>query len=392
MAAPTIAAALSTTTSTTEGPTRAETTTTTAPSTTTTAVRHVTVAIAGDVLTNKNVLRSLPEAGPGAYDFGPIFAPIAPYLRAADFAVVNLETRLAGPERGYSSFPRFNTPDPLAAALRNAGVDLTANANNHALDMGWEGLARTVDVLEAAGLGSIGTYRTQAERDTPYVVDVGGIDLCFSSYTTITNGIPLPQGRPYALALLDPAVVAADSARARAAGADLVIAIIHWGVEYARRPSLALQTLSETLLRDCGVDAIVAGHPHVVQPIERVTVSASVTGGRYAVYSMGNFMSGMSTRYSDGGMVVYLRIEMRDGAAWVDGIQYLPVYMQRGISGGRMNYRVLPVLPGLIPESDLPLTARDKAKLAEIWRDTKGLVDDPSIGVTALDGSSLSID
>ena len=315
----------------------------------------------------------------------PIFAPVAPYLRAADFTVVNLETRLAGAERGYSSFPRFNTPDSLATALKGAGVDLVANANNHVLDMGWAGLARTLDVVKAAGLDSIGTYASQAARDTPYVVDVGGIRLCFMSYTTITNGIGVPRDHPYAVALLDPAVVTADSARARAAGADLVIAIIHWGVEYERQPSKAIQQLSETLVRDCGVDAIIAGHPHVVQPIVKVAVPDSPAGGKYVVYSMGNFMSGMSTRYSDGGIVVYLHIEKRDGAAWVKDLQYLPVYMQRGVSGGRVNYRVLPDPPGVLPESDLSLAARDKAKLEEIGWDTFDLVDAPDIGVTALD-------
>jgi poly-gamma-glutamate capsule biosynthesis protein CapA/YwtB (metallophosphatase superfamily) len=343
------------------------------------------VAIAGDVLTNAQVLHSLPRTGPGAYDFGPIFAPVAPYLGAADFTVVNLETRLAGPERGYSSFPRFNTPDSLATALKGAGVDLVVNANNHVLDMGWEGLVRTLDVVKAAGLGSIGTYGSQADRDTPYVVEVGGIRLCFMSYTTTTNGISVPRDHPYAVARLDPAVVAVDSARARAAGADLVIAIVHWGVEYARRPSKDLQRLGETLLRDCGVDAIIAGHPHVVQPIEKVAVPGSVTGGKYVVYSMGNFMSGMSTRYSDCGIVVYLHIEKRGGATWVKDLQYLPVYMQRGVNGGRVCYRVLPDTPGVLPESDLSLTARDKAKLEEIGRDTFEIVDDPDIGVTALD-------
>jgi poly-gamma-glutamate capsule biosynthesis protein CapA/YwtB (metallophosphatase superfamily) len=352
--------------------------------TTTTASRQVTVAIAGDVLTNAQVLNSLARTGPDAYDFGPIFAPVAPYLRAADYTVVNLETRLAGADRGYSTFPRFNTPDSLATALKGAGVDMVANANNHVLDMGWEGLARSIDVVAAAGLDSIGTYRSQAERDAPHIVDVGGVHICFLSYTTTTNGLPVPKDHPYAVNLLDPARVAADSERAREAGADLVIAIIHWGVEYARRPAQAIRDLGEKLVRDCGVDAVVAGHPHVVQPIERVEVPGGPTGGRYIVYSLGNFMSGMSTRYSDGGIVVYLRIEKRDGAAWVSGIDYLPVYMQRGVSGGRVGYRVLPDPPGGTPESDLPITDRDLAKLEEIGWDTFELLDDPAKGVTAL--------
>jgi poly-gamma-glutamate capsule biosynthesis protein CapA/YwtB (metallophosphatase superfamily) len=371
-----------------------EITTTTAPpveTTTTTTLRRITVAIAGDVLTNKPILRAAYRSDSRSYDFDPIFAPITPYLKAADLTVVNLETRLAGPERGYSSFPRFDTPDALAATLKGAGVDVVANANNHALDMGWEGVARTLDVVEGVGLDSIGTYRSQAERDIPYVVDVGGIKLGFLNYTSITNGISVPKDHPYALALLDPAVVVIDAAKAREAGADLVIALLHWGVEYQRRPAEGLQVLGERLLRECGVDAIVAGHPHVVGPIERVGAPGTGTGGKYVMYSVGNLMSSMVDRYSDCGVVAYLQIEKLGSTAWVTGVQYLPVYMQRGASDGRVSYRILPVLPGVDPLSDLPLTARDRAKLDQIWRDTYSMLDDPRAGVTALDRSTLPI-
>ncbi len=363
------------------------TTTSTAASlpetTTTTAPLDITVAVAGDVLSNKGILTSVSAQ---AYDYVPIFAPIAPYLEAADYTVVNLETRLAGAERDYSSFPRFNAPDTVATALKGAGVDMVANANNHALDKGWEGMIRTLDVVEAAGLESTGAYRSQVERDTPQVVEVKGVKLCFLSYTSLTNGLVVPKDHPYALNLLDPTVVAADAARARAAGADLVVAILHWGVEYQRQPNGAQRTMSDTLLRDCGIDVIVGGHPHVIQPIEKVSVPESVTGEKYVVYSVGNFMSSMVTRYSDCGVIVYLNIEKAGGNTWVKDIQYLPVYMYRAVSGGHKNYRVLPDLPGLNPGCDLPLTVRDRAKLDEIWRDTSSMLDDPSMWVTGFEG------
>ncbi len=340
------------------------------------------MAIAGDVLSNKAILTSVFAQ---TYDYAPIFAPIGPYLEAADYTIVNLETRLAGAERGYSSFPRFNAPDTVAAALKGAGVDMVANANNHALDQGWEGMVRTLEVVEAAGLESIGAYRSQAERDAPQVVEVKGIKLCFLSYTSLTNGLPVPKDHSYALNTLDPTVVAADAARARAAGADLLVAILHWGVEYQRQPNRAQRTMSETLLRDCGIDVIVGGHPHVIQPIEKVAVPGSVTGEKYVVYSVGNLMSSMITRYSDCGVIVYLNIEKAGGKTWVKDIQYLPVYMYRAMSGGHKNFRVLPDLPGLDPGCDLPLTARDKAKMDTIWRDTSSMLDDPSMGVTAFE-------
>ncbi len=114
-----------------------------------------------------------------SYDFWPVFKPIATYLAMADYAVANLETRLAGPEFGYSGYPLFNSPDELAHALKYAGFDLVGTANNHSFDMGWEGIVGTLDRLDAAGVSHVGTYRSMEEKETPFIVehrwDQGGL-------------------------------------------------------------------------------------------------------------------------------------------------------------------------------------------------------------------------
>jgi poly-gamma-glutamate synthesis protein (capsule biosynthesis protein) len=173
-----------------------DTTTTTAvepedpPSSTTTTTEplRITVAAVGDVLTHMPVVNSARNAKDGTYDFRPVFAPVAPYLKSADYAVANLETRLAGAEKGFSGYPRFNSPEQLGYSLRAVGFDLIAPANNHSLDMGYEGIVATLDNLDRAALDHVGTYRSSAEQAQPFVVNIEGINVGFVNYTATLTG------------------------------------------------------------------------------------------------------------------------------------------------------------------------------------------------------------
>lgn len=330
------------------------------------AVTRVTLAFAGDLLMHVPIGASVYDPATGRYDFGRVFAPIAPYLSEADYTVANLETRLAGAARGYHGYPSFNSPDDLAPALRAAGVDALGTANNHSLDMGWEGVVRTLDVLETAGLRHAGTARTPAERDAPCVVDVRGVRIAFLNYTDYLNGIPPPAGRPYAVNVLSVAAVAAEAARARAEGAELVVAFLHWGSEYQRTPSRVQTSLAPALI-DAGVDLIVGHHPHVVQPIARVRGSSGREG--YVAYSLGNFVSDQRSRYRDSGLLLYADVLEDGSGVRVTGLRYLPVYVQKTWWGGRTRYRVLPAHPDLPPGSDLGVSSSERWRMAQVWEE-----------------------
>ena len=102
-----------------------------------------TIAFTGDILMHMDLVRSGYDANTDSYDFTRVFAPVAPYLHQADYAVGNLETRMAGEERGFSGYPRFNSPDELASGLKASGFTMLATANNHSMDMGWDGIVHT---------------------------------------------------------------------------------------------------------------------------------------------------------------------------------------------------------------------------------------------------------
>ena len=361
----------------------------TSSTTTTTAPIDITVAAVGDVLTAMPIINSVRDSKTGSYNFGPIFSPVAPYLRAADYTVANLETRLAGPAAGYSGYPRFNSPGELAFALKDIGVDLAATANNHSLDMGWDGIVKTLDKLDSASLAHVGTYRTSAERTKPFIADIRGIKVAFLNYTASLNGLAVPKDHPYAVNVLDVDQVASDAGMARLYGADVVIAILHYGNEYEREPSEDQIQISRELLSR-GVDVILGSHPHVVQPIWHI---GGYTGwkvsDKYIVYSLGNFVSNQSWQYSDSGIVAYVHIEKKGLSVSVTGISYLPVYVQQRALSGKTTFRVLPVLPGLEPDTDVPLSDADRQRMSAVWEELRPLLYSPNEGISPLDPSRL---
>jgi poly-gamma-glutamate synthesis protein (capsule biosynthesis protein) len=378
------------TTTTTEAPVRPEPAP--EPTTTTTRPIRITVAAVGDVIPQDSILEAILDPGTGSYDFQSVFAPVAPYLAGADYTVANLDTRLAGPESGYSGYPRMNSPTELAFALKSAGVDMAATANTQSLDGGWEGIVGTLDRLDRAGLAHVGTSRSSQERSTPVVVDISGIRVGFLNYTASLNGLSLPEEHEgYAVNILDPDAVAEDAMTARVWGANVVIALLHWGDEYEREPSKEQTEVSKEILSR-GVDVIIGSHPHVVQPIAHVVQYSSwrVTS-KYVAYSLGNFLSNQRWRYSDSGLVAYVHIEKRGLRAVVTGVSYLPVYVQRSTAESPVRYRVLPVLPGGRAQTDIPLTLREVERMAQVWADLRQQVYRPDEGIAPLDPAAIGL-
>ncbi|MEW5761711.1 MAG: CapA family protein [Bacillota bacterium] len=340
----------------------------------------ITLAAVGDLLMHMPVVNAARDGQSGTYDFSAIFAPVRPYISFPDFAIANLETRLAGAARGYCGYPLFNTPAQLAYDLRKAGVDLVATANNHSLDMGWDGIVQTLDNLDAAGVAHVGTYRNATEKATPFIADVHGVRVAILNYTASTNGLPVPPGKDFAVNILDPQVVVAEARAARRMDADLVVAILHFGNEYQRWPTQEQRQLARELCAG-GVDVIIGSHPHVVQPIERLTVMRNgKTYGCVVAYSLGNFISNQRWRYSDSGIVLYLRIEKDHHGTRIRSVEYLPVWVQKKAVAGRWIYRVLPVTPD-IPAAATSLTDPERQRMAEVWEELTTHLNNPAQGI-----------
>ncbi|MEW5785672.1 MAG: CapA family protein [Bacillota bacterium] len=288
----------------------------------------------------------------GRYDFTPSFEIIAPLVKEADLAVVTLETAQAGEETGgYSAYPTFNSPIEVSQALKQAGFDVFNTANNHIMDRGYDGLMKTLDNVRALGVKVIGTHKSQAERDTPFIQDINGIKVGFVSYTYNTNGFYPPAGHEYAINFIpdfqtiEPVI--ADIKAARNAGADLVAAYLHWGEEYVHEPMQRQKEIAAELAR-AGCDLIIGTHSHVLQPIDLITVNQADGGARKAVviYALGNFCTnqhlteGVPTDLTRYGIMARIELakDMNSGEAWVEDVNYTVNICHIG-----WRHRVIPV-------------------------------------------------
>ncbi|MCD8385777.1 MAG: CapA family protein [Bacteroidales bacterium] len=299
--------------------------------------QEATLVFAGDAMMHQGQIDAARRAD-GTYDYSGYFAAIQPLVSGADYAVVNLETPLGG--RPYAGYPCFCAPDSYAQELADTGFDLFLTANNHTLDRHARGLRRTVDVLRGMGVDQVGTYRNEEQRDSvlPLLRDIRGFKVGFLNYTYGTNGIEPRDG--VVVDYINKDRIHRDVAATREAGAEIVCVAIHWGDEYKLLPNASQRAMADFLVSQ-GVDLVIGGHPHVIQPMEMRQRS----DGRNAlvVYSLGNLISNMKTRDTRGGALVKVWLG-RDsvGAAQVDSAAYRLVFTEAPAQGIR-NYRLVDV-------------------------------------------------
>jgi len=251
--------------------------------------RTVTVLGSGDVLVHPALWQQAAadaRAGGGSgYDFGPIFAGVAPITRAVDLATCELETPLAPPQGPFAGWPDFDAPPQVLTALTGAGYDTCTTASNHTLDQGYAGVRRTLDELDAAGLQHTGSARSADEAARPLIRTTGnGVRIAQLAYAFGFNGHSVPAAQPWLANTIDVPAILAAAHRARQAGADIVVLSMHWGLEYHHDPSAEQAALAEELLASPDVDLILGAHAHVVQPFQRLH-------GKWVVYCMGNQIS-----------------------------------------------------------------------------------------------------
>ena len=265
-----------------------ETTTTTQTETQT----EWTLLAAGDVLMNRTE--------PAGVD---PFEGIDPPLGSGDLAVVNVEMAISDRGTPIGKYFTFRAPSSAAQRIADAGIDVANLANNHAKDYGAEALLDTIALLESAGVVALGAGSNDVEAFRHRVLEVGeDVTVAFVGVSKIVpRGFPAGPDSPGIASDVEPERVF-DSVRIAAGEADVVIAVVHWGIEVATCPSAEQRTFAQTLF-DAGADAVIGHHPHVLQAIEFVD-------GRLVAYSLGNFV--WHPRWSITGETGVLQIDFVD--------------------------------------------------------------------------------
>lgn len=321
----------------------------------------IRISSVGDIMAHQTQLTAQKQAD-GTYSFDNNFQYMKELFTSSDVMIGNLETTFAGEKKGYSAYPRFNTPDALAGAIKNSVINLVATANNHTYDNGGEAMLRTLDVLHAQGLETFGTQKTVEEKN--YVIrEVKGVKIGFASYTyesgknpeglKTINGITVGKAYEPLLNSFDPYDSAEDlvkmkevAAKMKADSAEVIVFVVHWGIEYKQKPS-DNQILVAKALNEAGVDVIFGSHPHVVQPIDFI-VNDSTQHMTFVAYSMGNFISNqryesMQNYSTEDGLFVGVEIEKEgNGKPVLRQVFYEPTWVNRYKKGDKYYFEVVP--------------------------------------------------
>lgn len=324
-----------------------------------------TILAAGDVLPHTTVQRNA-ETGDGGWDFTPLWEAVTPWVQGADLALCHLEVPVVPEGAAPSGYPVLGAPRELVANLGAAGWDGCSTGSNHSVDKGWDGLVATLDALDAAGMGHVGTARTEAEAAQPqlYQLEREGqvVTVAHLSATYSTNGLPVPSDAPWSVQIIDTEQIVAQAGAARAAGADLVLASIHCCEEYTDQPVERQVDIARALADSGQVDLVIGNHSHVPQPMERLEGGPGGEG-MWVAYSMGNYISNQDANccrpQTGTGTLMWANVEKPPGGpARVTGLEWTAV------PGDRLGSQRIYAMPDLLEHRiEAPLLSLSREEL-----------------------------
>ena len=250
----------------------------------------LTILCCGDNLMHRQLYENA-FTGDG-YDFTPYYVHVKEQVQAADIATVNQETPLASDLYELSTYPRFNSPKAVGAALLDTGFDVINLGNNHIYDCGSDGAAATKNYFDERDVPVVGVYDSYDDMMDIRVVEKNGIRVAFLGFTESTNQPPDGEGADIVW-MDDRQTASAQIARAKEVS-DVLCAHVHWGEEGTTQLTDRQKAYAQFLV-DEGVDIIFGNHPHWLQ---KLTVLTRASDGAKCpvIFSLGNFVSGMDRR------------------------------------------------------------------------------------------------
>ena len=283
-----------------------------------------TIVSFGDTLCHKPLYNAAYDKETGIYDFSSMFKYVEKYFQNSTINIGNCESPMAGSERGYSGYPTFNAPEHLAK--------------------GFSGLSSTLDFLDDAGIAHVGTARTEEEQNTILFMDLNGIKTAFLSYTYGTNGIPVPEDKEFCVNLIDEDLILKQIEQAKNEGAELIVASMHWGIEYQTTENAEQDRLAEFLIKN-DVNIILGSHPHVLQPMKMLEVKNDEGEEKegLVIFSQGNFFSNQTQENTQNTAIFNIEVKKdgKTGEVTVEKVTYAPIYVNRKEPGAKDRYELL---------------------------------------------------
>ena len=314
-------------------------------------VSTATILSTGDLLMHSQLITDAWQPD-GSYDFSYIFPYVTEYATAADYAVANLETTLAGTAKPYQGNPMFNCPDAIVDAARDAGFDMLLTASNHSYDSQQAGFERTIRTVREKGLANLGTMLS-ADEPKYLVQNINGINIGMIAYTYEDSiGPSNPPALNYnsmqsggydlinCFRHADPSSLynhlEPQMELMKAEGAEAIVVYLHWGQEYLLEANASQKEIAQKLC-DMGVDVIIGGHPHVVEPVELLESSLDPDHRTVCLYSMGNAVSNqrlgeisrIPTAHTEDGVLFSITFsKYSDGTVYLEDVNLMPTWVR----------------------------------------------------------------
>ena len=315
---------------------------------------EVRLTFTGDIMGHSPQIESAWDETLGDYNYEPVFDFVKPHFEDSDVVFGNLELVFAGPDYGYSGYPMFNSPDALLDAIEYAGYTILNTTNNHSFDMGVDGLIRTRNLIDDSSIEAVGTF-TETPESRVHYMELGDKTFALLTYAETFNGMVDHVNNPeYVIQyanFIDETYMLEDIEEAKENGADVIIANMHWGDEYQHEPSERARAWTNFLVEN-GVDIVMGGHPHVIQPAEIVEAGGNEA---FVAYSLGNFVSNQRfeslgnvygetvARATENGVIVHLDITISGDDIRLTDVEFVPTWVYAGYERtGTYDYVILP--------------------------------------------------
>ena len=351
-------------------------------------IKYIDIVSLGNLIIHQSQINGAKNEN--GYDFSPSFQYIKEMVSEADISLGILEGALAGGEP--TGYPIFNSPDEVIDSLRDTGIDVVNYANNHIYDYDDEGLQRTIEITKEKGLDVLGVKSTEEEKS--YLVkEVDGVKIGFASYvfeTAAVNGYKTINSNPVSINsenLINTFNyndlesfynrIASEISAMKAEGVEFIIASMHWGEEYNTYIEATQNEIAKKL-NELGVDIILGGHPHVIQPYEIICNESGHS--TFVIYSQGNSLSNQSEQEigvaeSEDGIMIKFTLEKKDGNVSLKEYKIIPTWVYKEEKGdGTYYHKIIPVEEALANPEEYGINSNVYARLENSLNRTKSIL------------------
>lgn len=331
----------------------------------------------GDIMGHGPQITSAYDSETKTYNYDKCFKYITDEISEPDYAIGNLEVTLAGPP--FKGYPQFSSPDELAVACQNSGMDVLVTSNNHSCDRGGDGIIRTVEVLDSLNIIHTGTFVNEQDRSDryPLIIESDCMRIAILNYTYGTNGLPYPE--PTIVNMIDKELMKKDLEVAKSKNVDKIIVLTHWGSEYKLQP-VQYQIEHGEFLFENGADIIIGSHPHVLEKMVWEKSAVEQDGESLIVYSLGNFVSNQRKRYTDGGAMFKMTLKKEGNTTSIKDAGYMLTWVYTPVENGKKEYYILPASKYEENESFFS-SESDYLKMKSFIKDSRDLFDAENVNV-----------